>query len=167
MERDPHGEQLTPDQQFIRTIDEHFAALDGPGGTARQRTSEETISLIFTEVDGLLRPTPSTAIAKRSIPDQKELAALFWPKNHGHVLDTYASPSPQLSVHVRYSVADQAIWATTTRWLAGVPGGRLYGTNLFGRGRAVRLSDEQAVSFLRCLQRAIPVMPETPDPRQT
>lgn len=169
MELGPRGEQLTPAQQFVQIIDGHFAAIGGRGGqAATPRTSEEGVSLIFTKTFGLLGPLPNAALAYRPIPDQANLAELFWPENHGHIVETYASPSTDLNINVRYFVKDNEIWVMENKHLTRVSTGMiLYTGTLYPPSPPACLDDEQAANFLQCLQQAIPVLPESPDSKRS
>jgi hypothetical protein len=165
MAGEAHGERLTPGQEFINTLDGHFDGVGGHGTTEGRRPGEEAVPLIFIEADGLLGGFPRSAFAKRSIRGQENLAAAFWPETHGHCLETYAAPTAQISLFIKYFVEGGDIWVARNKWHAGVPVAPLFTPP--GEGRPTRLSDEKVPRFLRSLLQAVPVMPETPDPRET
>lgn len=77
-------ERLTPGQEFIQIIDEHFDAIGGVG-EPDHRFGEERIELLapgFKPIFGL--GSLRTLDAVRTIPGHEELVEMGWPSFHGH-----------------------------------------------------------------------------------
>ena|SRR5215213_6993897 len=152
------GEQPSPGEQFVRTVDRHFDTVEGAG--TPERTSEEGVQLLATDADGLLGIAPHSAFCYRSVKGQEDLASQFWPDTHGHRVVTQASDGSGSLQHT-YFVREDGMYLRGHYEQVEFEGGMAQ--TIDSSDGVIKLSDEQTGRFLRWLGRAIPVRPTDPE----